>query len=84
MDVPPYMIADGVPARTKAFNRINLEGHGFSDDEVRIVKEIYTKLYLRNQLRVDALKDIRKNSGSSGDLYDNVCSFFETSARGVC
>jgi UDP-N-acetylglucosamine acyltransferase len=68
MDVPPYMIADGVPARTKAFNRINLERHGFNEDEVRLVKEIYTKLYLRNQLRVDALKDIRKNSGSSGDL----------------
>ncbi|MDR0351627.1 MAG: acyl-ACP--UDP-N-acetylglucosamine O-acyltransferase [Puniceicoccales bacterium] len=84
MDVPPYMIADGMPARIRSFNRINLERHGFSEQDVRIVKEIYLALYAQTKVRAETLMELRKASTIPGDLYDNVCSFFESSDRGVC
>ncbi|MDR1458033.1 MAG: acyl-ACP--UDP-N-acetylglucosamine O-acyltransferase [Puniceicoccales bacterium] len=84
MDVPPYMIADGIPARTRTFNRVNLERNGFSEQEIYTIKEIYMALYMQPQVREEALARLRKISTGSGDLYDNVCSFFKSSCRGVC
>ncbi|MDR2735345.1 MAG: acyl-ACP--UDP-N-acetylglucosamine O-acyltransferase [Puniceicoccales bacterium] len=84
MDVPPYMIADGNPARTKAFNKILLDRHGFNEQEIRVIREIYVMLYVQKGIRADSLAKLREASLTSGDLYDRVCSFFDASTRGVC
>ena len=40
-DVPPFMLADGNPARSKTVNKIGLERNGFSDDAQQALKKAY-------------------------------------------
>jgi UDP-N-acetylglucosamine acyltransferase len=50
-DVPPYMIADGNPARIRGINKVGLERHEYSPESLRYLKEAYRLLY-RSDLNV--------------------------------
>jgi len=48
-DVPPYMIAEGHPAKVRALNAIGLGRRGFSDEVITALEEAY-KLIWRGKL----------------------------------
>jgi UDP-N-acetylglucosamine acyltransferase len=59
-DVPPFMIADGNPARVRGVNQVGLERHGFAEESVRRLREAYRLLY-RSKMNVkQAVEEIRK------------------------
>jgi UDP-N-acetylglucosamine acyltransferase len=81
-DVPPYMIADGNPARIRGINKVGLERHGFTPETLRHLKESYRLLY-RSDLNVgQAVEQIRAELPDNTDL-DHLVEFVSRSARGI-
>ena len=81
-DVPPFMIADGNPARIRGINKVGLERHGFTPEALRHIKEAYRLLY-RGTLNVaQAIEQIRSDLPDSPEL-DELIAFAEKSSRGI-
>ncbi len=81
-DVPPYMIADGNPARIRGINKVGLERHGFTPETLRHLKESYRLLY-RSDLNVgQAVEQIRAELPDDADL-EHLVEFVSRSPRGI-
>lgn len=81
-DAPPFMIADGNPARVRGVNQIGLERHGFQEESIRRLREAYRLLY-RSRLNVkQALEEIRATLSGSAEI-EHLLKFIESSARGI-
>jgi UDP-N-acetylglucosamine acyltransferase len=81
-DVPPFMMADGNPARVRGVNRVGLERHGFSVDTARDLKEAFRLLY-RAHLNVgQAIDGIRAQIRETPEI-EEVIRFVTGSGRGI-
>ncbi len=81
-DVPPYMIADGNPARIRGINKVGLERHGYLPETLRHLKESYRLLY-RSDLNVaQAVEQIRAELPDNPDL-EHLVGFVTQSSRGI-
>jgi UDP-N-acetylglucosamine acyltransferase len=81
-DVPPYLIADGNPAEVRGINKVGLERKGFTEDDVRAVKECYRFLYRKNLNVAQAVEQIR-NSVEDSPVVETFIRFVSTSPRGI-
>ena len=81
-DVPPYLIADGNPAEVRGINKVGMERHGFSADEVRAIKECYRILY-RKKLNVAQAIDEIRGSIQDSHLVETFIAFISASPRGI-
>jgi len=66
IDVPPFTLADGHPARIRGLNREGLKRRGLSDDALRAMKEAYRLCYDNELPREQAYQEI------SARGYDKV------------
>jgi UDP-N-acetylglucosamine acyltransferase len=81
-DVPPFMIADGNPARVRGVNQVGLERHGFDKESVRRLREAYRLLY-RSKLNVkQAVEEIRNTLFGAAEV-EQLVEFIENSGRGI-
>ncbi|MDR0417991.1 MAG: acyl-ACP--UDP-N-acetylglucosamine O-acyltransferase [Puniceicoccales bacterium] len=83
MDILPFMIAEGQPARTRYFNKINLQRHQFSAADVEHVKNIYRILFHSTKNHSEALVQLKCCKQTSA-VYDTVIQAIESSQRGFC
>ena len=54
-DVPPYVMAAGNPAEPHSINSEGLKRRGFTDDQVRNIRNAYRVLYRSDLLLADAV-----------------------------
>lgn len=81
-DVPPFMIADGNPAKVRSYNKVGLERHGFSEETHRVIKEAYRLIY-RSALNLQqAVEQIRSDLPETPELAQLV-AFVTSSPRGI-
>jgi UDP-N-acetylglucosamine acyltransferase len=81
-DVPPFMIADGNPAKVRSYNKIALERHGFSEETHRAIKEAYRLIY-RSALNLQqAVEQIRADLPETPEVAQLV-AFVTSSPRGI-
>jgi UDP-N-acetylglucosamine acyltransferase len=81
-DVPPFMIADGNPAKVRSYNKVALERHGFSEESHRAIKEAYRLIY-RSALNLhQAVEQIRSDLPETPELAQLV-AFVTSSPRGI-
>ena len=57
-DIPPYMIAEGNPARVRAINKVGLERNGLPPETIERVKKLFRILYLGKLNHTQALEKI--------------------------
>src|SRR5438552_2500654 len=81
-DVPPFMIADGNPAKMRGINTVGMERHGFSEDVVRQIKEAFRLLY-RSKLNLKPAMDEIRNSLSPLPEITQLLDFLSNSPRGI-
>lgn len=55
LDIPPYLLADGHPARTYGPNVVGLRRHGFSDARIQLIRRIYRELFRTDRMFQDNL-----------------------------
>jgi UDP-N-acetylglucosamine acyltransferase len=81
-DVPPFMIADGNPAKVRSYNKVALERHGFSEKTHRAIKEAYRLIY-RSALNLQqAVEQIRSDLPETPEVAQLV-AFVTSSPRGI-
>ncbi|MFZ5471118.1 MAG: acyl-ACP--UDP-N-acetylglucosamine O-acyltransferase [Myxococcota bacterium] len=82
MDVPPYCTAQGDRAELAGLNTIGLTRHGFSEDQVRRVKDAY-KILFRSKLGLnEALSKLRAEHGGHPEI-ELLLDFVASSKRGI-
>ncbi len=81
-DVPPYVTVASNPARVRGINAVGLRRRGFTQEQIRNVRQSYRVLY-REGLRLEEalvrLRELAAESGETGLLVD----FLERSQRSI-
>ena len=81
-DVPPFMLADGNPAETKALNKVGLERNGVSEEAQAALKKAF-KLLFRDGLTVSsALVRIEQEIPALPEVL-HLLAFVKASERGI-
>ncbi len=81
-DVPPFVVADGNPAAVRGLNQVGLERHGFTADDVRLLKEAYKIAFMRRLPLAGALDSLRE-LGAECPHVTHLAEFLASSARGI-
>ena len=81
-NVPPYIKAAREPLSYVGVNSIGLRRRGYSDDEVKLIENIYRTLYVYNQNISSAVEEIKEQYEDS-PLRKQILSFIEVSSKGI-
>ncbi len=81
-DVPPFMIADGNPAKIRGVNLIGLERKAFPAENLKSIKEAFRLIYRSKLNTRQALEAIRKGLPQTDEITQ-IIEFIETSERGI-
>src|SRR5438128_9459282 len=81
-DVPPFMIADGNPAKIRGINLIGLERKNFPPESVKLIKEAFRLIYRSKYNRRQAIEAIRKELPQTEEINELI-QFIEQSERGI-
>ena len=81
-DVPPYMMADGHPAKIRGLNLEGLRRAHLSQEAIAALKEAYRLLYRAQLSRTQAMADI--SSSPAGEVHEvrRLLEFLGRSERG--
>lgn len=81
-DVPPFMMAEGRNGGVKMINLVGLKRSGMSEENIRILKNLY-KIYFREELNASkALERIKNELPQIPEVLEFI-EFCATSKRGV-
>ena len=81
-DVPPYIMVAGNPAEPHGVNAIGLKRRGFTDDQVRNIREAYRILY-RSDLKLTEAVDQLRALGETQPEVRTLVEFIGTSTRSL-
>lgn len=80
-DVAPYTLVDGNPAKARGVNVVGLQRRGFSEEEVRALKEAYKIIYMRKLNRSQAIAELEATA--TDPHVAHLAQFIKDSQRGV-
>ena len=81
LDVPPFVTADGVPARAVGLNTVGLRRKGIPAEEMRALKRAYRTLYREKRPLAEALDQV---DAMTSEYAREFSAFIRASERGVC
>ena len=81
-DLPPFFIGDGQPATVRTFNKVGLERHGFSAEQLDRVKQIFRILYRDGLNRTQALEKLAEHKQAATPEFQRMLTFAQSSDRG--
>jgi UDP-N-acetylglucosamine acyltransferase len=81
-DVPPFMIADGNPAKIRGINLIGLERKGFPAENLKPIKEAFRLIYRSKLNTGQAIEAMRKELPQNEEIKE-IIEFIEKTERGI-
>lgn len=81
-DVPPFMLADGNPARSRTVNKVGLERNGFTEEVQQSLKKAYKLLFRSGLTTKNALERIESELPPNAEIT-HLVEFMRASQRGV-
>ncbi len=81
-DVPPFMIADGNPAKIRGVNLVGLERKNFPAENVKWIKEAFRLIYRSKYNTRQAIDAVHKELPQTEEI-GQIVEFIETSERGI-
>jgi UDP-N-acetylglucosamine acyltransferase len=81
-DVPPFMIADGNPAKVRGINVVGLERSGFPAETIKAIKEAFRLIYRSKYNTGQAIEAIQQELAASDEI-NQIVEFIRTSQRGI-
>ncbi len=81
-DVPPYMLADGNPAKVRSYNKVGMERRGFPEQTMRAVREAYRIIYRLSLNLPQAIEAIRADLPELAEI-EQIIAFISSSPRGI-
>jgi UDP-N-acetylglucosamine acyltransferase len=81
-DIPPYVLATGHPAEPRSVNVEGLKRRGFSEEQIRAIRNAYRILY-RSELKLeDAVSQLRAMVAEH-DCLDIFVDFITQTSRSL-
>jgi UDP-N-acetylglucosamine acyltransferase len=81
-DVPPFMLADGNPAKTRTINKVGLERNGVSEKAQAALKQAFRLLFREGLTISNALARIEAELDSFPEIH-HLVAFTRASERGI-
>ena len=81
-DVPPYMICDGNPAKTRTINKVGMERHGITEEAQTAMKQAYKILFREGLAIPNALAKIEAELPPLPEIL-HLIQFVRASERGI-
>jgi UDP-N-acetylglucosamine acyltransferase len=81
-DVPPYVMVAGNPAEPHMVNALGLKRHGFTEEQVRNVRNAYRVLYRSDLKLADALEKLQPIAAAHSEIKAFV-DFIGSSTRSL-
>ncbi len=81
-DIPPYMMADGHPARVRSLNRVGLQRRGTSEEVLAALKSAYRVLFRSGKTLEEAIRQI-ETEGAEIEECRVLVDFLRSAERGV-
>ena len=82
-DVPPYIIADGNAAIARSINKVGLERHGFTLEQLEAIKQAFRLFYRSGYNRTQAFEHMRTHKLAETPEFQHFLGFVTKSERGV-
>lgn len=82
-DVPPYMIADGHPAKVHTINSVGLERNNITEEIRNNLKKAFKYIYKSGLSTSHALKKIKDEINQTPEIT-HLVDFIQNSSRGIC
>ncbi|MFQ5597350.1 MAG: acyl-ACP--UDP-N-acetylglucosamine O-acyltransferase [Nitrospiria bacterium] len=82
-DVPPYVTVAGNHATLYGLNTVGLKRHGFSLEQIQVLKKTYKLLFRSGLTQREGIEEARKQWGSHPEV-ERFLAFVENSQRGIC
>lgn len=84
-DVPPYMISEGHPSKTRGINIVGLSRRGFEELDLRALKFAYKKLFLKSGVnQAEACQEVIGHAEyGQNPCVIHLIDFIKTTERGV-
>jgi UDP-N-acetylglucosamine acyltransferase len=81
-DIPPYVTAEGRPAKPRIVNEVGLKRRGFTPVQVRNIRNAFRVLY-RRQLSLDEATELLTIAAQSQPEVQLIVDFLANSKRGI-
>ena len=81
-DIPPYIIAGREPVCYSGVNLVGLRRHGFSNEKINEIQEIYRTIYQAGFNFTDAISKIEKEFEETPEMRI-IVDFVKNSPRGI-
>ena len=81
-NVPPYVKAAREPLSYVGVNTVGLKRRGFSDDDIRVIDDLYRIIYIQNQNISKAIEQVESDFSDS-KFKTEILDFIKNSPRGV-
>jgi UDP-N-acetylglucosamine acyltransferase len=81
-DVPPFMIADGNPAKVRGINVVGLERSGFAPETIKAIKEAFRLIYRSKYNTRQAIEAIQQELPATAEITQ-ILEFIQKSERGI-
>lgn len=81
-DLPPFVIAEGHPARPRGINAEGLKRRGFTSEEIELIKDAYKLIYVSGELMADVKRKLAEVATGS-DKIAQMLAFIESSKRAL-
>ncbi|MBN1911401.1 MAG: acyl-ACP--UDP-N-acetylglucosamine O-acyltransferase [Pirellulales bacterium] len=80
-DIPPYMLAEGYPARPRCINVVALKRNNFSPETINCLAEAHRLLY-RARVGLDHAREILRGNGMLVPQVNHLLGFVQTQQEG--
>lgn len=81
-DVPPYFMADGNPSAIRTINMVGLQRRGFSEQQLRILKQAHRIVYDAHLNTTQAIEHLERKFGEVTEIR-HLIDFIRKSERGI-
>jgi UDP-N-acetylglucosamine acyltransferase len=81
-DLPPFVIAEGQPARPRGINSEGLKRRGFGADDIEAIKDAYKLIYLSGMLMSEVKRKLAEMAQRSQHV-GRMLAFIESSKRAL-
>jgi len=80
-DVPPFMLADGMPTRPRCINVVALKRNDFSSDAIKCLAEAHRLIY-RAKVGLDHAREILRGNNQLLPHVNQLLAFIQTQQEG--
>ena len=81
-DILPFTLAEGVKANSAFINMVGLRRRGFSEDEIRNLKEAYKIIFKRGNKLEEAIRQMQEKFPEDKNI-EHMIRFIRESKRGI-